>query len=148
MKILKYILSLSLIAITAGCCIGSRARVKETHVVASGYHVTYYSDEVVTNVTSYGTYKYNKSIAYTTSYVGGPWEGSFIYPATRQTLNALSLYSYSSAASGDYMLALPTLCVYPIVLIELPIQFCLDTLLIPYDMWNVPHPPEGYKQRK
>ncbi len=46
------------------------------------------------------------------------------------------------------MLALPTLCVYPIVLIELPIQFCLDTLLIPYDMWNVPHPPDGYKQMK
>ena len=144
MKILKYVLSLSIITITAGCCIECRNRVKATHVVGSGYHVTYYSDEVVTN----GMYKYNKSIAYATSYVGGPWEGSFIYPATRQTLNALSLYSYSSAASGEYMLALPTLCVYPIVLIELPIQFCLDTLLIPYDLWNVPNPPEGYKLLK
>lgn len=144
MKMLKRILCISLILMAAGCCIECRNRVKETHVVGSGYHVTYCSDEIVTN----GIYKYKKSISYTTSYVGGPWEGSFIYPATRQTLNALSLYSYSSAASGEYMLALPTLCVYPIILIELPIQFCLDTLLIPYDLWNVPDPPEGYKLLK
>ena len=144
MKILKFIAVFFLAAVTGSCCVGSRNKVRETHVVASGYHVTYYSDEVVTN----GIYKYNKSIAYTTSYVGGPWEGSFIYPATRQTLNALSLYSYSSAASGDYMLAFPTLCAYPIVLVELPLQFCLDTILIPDDLWNVPNPPEGYKRRE
>lgn len=155
LTLLKQLFAFALIAgMIAGCCIGSRNMVKETHVLTSGYNVCYTNGEKeVSAIWHYndGTAKTNycnKSIYYTTSYVGGPWSGSFLYPATRQTLNALSLYSYSSAASGDYMLGLPTLCVYPIVLVELPIQFCLDTVLIPFDIINQPNPPDGYVRRK
>lgn len=153
-RLLQFLVCTLFLAVTGGCCIGSRNLVKETHVLTSGYNVCYTNGEqTVSYVSTYydGTKKTNytaKAIYYTTSYVGGPWQGSFLYPATRQTLNALSLYSYSSAASGDYMLGLPTLCIYPVVLIELPVQFVLDTVLIPYDLINQPHPPEGYVRRK
>lgn len=76
----------------------------------------------------------------------GPWQDSEIYPATRYTLNALSFYSYSSAASGDYMLSGYVLIGYPVVLVELPIQVVLDTVLLPWDLIAAPTTPEGYKK--
>ena len=65
---------------------------------------------------------------------------------TRYVLNILSGWSYSSAASGNYMNNLITLPTYPIYIVELPIQLALDTVLIPFDWLNTPSCPEGYQK--
>ena len=93
-----------------------------------------------------GSYRYAESQYRRCSYTCGPWEGSDIYPATRYCLNILSGWSYSPAAAGHYMNNLITLPTYPIYIIELPIQFCLDTILLPFDIWNTPKVPEGYQK--
>lgn len=131
-----------------GCCIINRNICEETPpCIQSGFYECY-TNGVYKEVTGlWGTSLKQGTIYYRTSYVGGPYEGSHIYPSTRHVLNMLSLYSYSSAASGAYMLIGPTLLIYPFVLCELPIQFTLDTILIPFDLYNSPNPPEGYKKR-
>lgn len=133
---MKALLLLS-IALLSGCMISSRRIAGDTDEpqhLQTWYYATYTND--------------TERIFRKCSYVGGPFKDSTIYPATRQTLNALSLYSYSSAASGDYMLILPTLICYPFVVCNLPIQFCLDTVLIPWDLYNVPEVPEGFERWK
>lgn len=127
------------IALLSGCMISSRRIAgdnDEPQRLQSGYYAVYTN----TNDT--------ERIFRKCSYSGGPFKDSTIYPATRRTLNVLSLYSYSSAASGAYMLIGPTLFVYPFVMCNLPIQFCLDTVLIPWDLYNVPEVPEGFERWK
>lgn len=132
---MKALLLLS-IALLSGCTISSR-RIddgSDIRVLSSGYYAAYTNGQ--------------ETIYRKCSYVDGPFKNSTIYPATRVTLNMLSLYSYSSAASGDYMLIPTTLVFYPVVLVNLPIQFTLDTVLIPWDIYNVPKVPDGFKRRK
>lgn len=127
------------IALLSGCMISSRriaGNNDEPQRLQSGYYAVY------TNTN--GTERIFRKC----SYVGGPFKDSTIYPATRRTLNVLSLYSYSSAASGAYMLIPPTLVFYPFIVCNLPIQFCLDTVLIPWDLYNVPEVPEGFERWK
>ena len=138
---------LLIVSVCCGCCIVNRNICEETQRLQTGYYECY-TNGVYREVTGlWGTSLKQGTIYYRTSYVGGPYEGAHIYPATRDVLNMLSLYSYSSAASGAYMLIGPTLVIYPFVLCELPIQFVLDTILIPFDLYNTPNPPEGYKKR-
>lgn len=151
-KFIFWSLTILMLLIGAGCCIDSRNMVvKDVHVLTSGYYVCYTNGEMVASghwIYNDGTVKtnfVNKSIYYKTSYVGGPWAGSFIYPATRNVLNHASFMSYSSAASGAYMENIINLPCYPIILLQIPIQFCLDTVLLPFDLINRPHPPEGYE---
>lgn len=125
------------IALLSGCMISSRRIAgdnDEPQRLQSGYYAIYTNGD--------------ERIFRKCSYVGGPFKDSTIYPATRNTLNVLSLYSYSSSASGAYMLIPPTLVVYPLVMCNLPIQFCLDTVLIPWDLYNVPEVPEGFERWK
>lgn len=136
-----------IVSVCSGCCISTRNICEKTQILQTGYYECY-TNGVYRQVTGlWGTSLKQGTIYYKTSYVGGPYEGAHVYPATRHVLNMLSLYSYSSAASGDYMLIGPTLVIYPFVLCELPIQFVLDTILIPFDLYNTPNPPEGYKKR-
>ena len=131
-----------LLASMSGCCIMARriADNEDVHVLQSGYYHTY------TNGTFHGEppWQYANSIHRACSYTGGPWAGSDIYPATRLVLNHASFMSYSSAASGDYMINIINLPCYPIILVEIPIQFCLDTVLLPFDLLNRPTTPEGW----
>lgn len=154
---LKYFCAVALSVISVGCCIGSRSWKFDKEITgyvlpASGtYH--WYTNGLTKTETRWNSY-YGSNVTYRTidqvykycSNANGPWKDSEIYPATRQTLNALSFMSYSSPASGDYMLGIVILPCYPIVLIELPIQFVLDTVLIPLDLWMAPTTPEGYKK--
>jgi uncharacterized protein YceK len=133
---MKALLLLS-IALLSGCMISSRriaGNNDEPQRLQSGYYAVYTND--------------TERIFRKCSYTGGPFKDSTIYPATRRTLNVLSLYSYSSAASGAYMLIPPTLVFYPFVMCNLPIQFCLDTVLVPWDLYNVPEVPEGFERWK
>ena len=129
-----------LACLMSGCCIESRRVFERTRTVRSGNYVCY--RPIKADPKDYSQYQYFKC-----SYRQGPWKGSAIYPGTRMALNAASLYSYSSAASGDYMMGFPTLCVYPIVLCSIPINFCIDTLVLPWDIYNAPVAPEGYIER-
>lgn len=129
-----------------GCCIASRQICfdKEItgHVLPATGTYRCYTNGMVRTV---GNYTYPKDPIYKyCSYNLGPWYGSDIYPATRMTLNALSGWTYSPACSGDYMNNIITLPLYPLVVCELPIQFVLDTVLIPFDLLNAPTVPEGY----
>ena len=151
-KYFLYFTLLLLAAISAGCCIMSRNIVTKTKVLKSDYYIGYTNG--VMHVFSYlidenGNeipYTYvPESIYYKTSYMGGPYRGSLIYPATRNVLNILSMWSYSSAAGGDYMNNIVTLPTYPLYIVELPIQLVLDTVLLPFDLLNQPRPPEGYQ---
>jgi len=155
-KILKFLSVLFLIFVSGGCCISCRSWTIDKEITgnclpASGtYH--YYTNglmkaytyrdwktgELKEGLTKDCVYKY-------CSNANGPWKGSEIYPATRYVLNGLSFFSYSSAASGDYMLGGLVLLTYPIWLIELPVQFVLDTVLLPWDVIAAPTCPEGYK---
>ena len=141
----KILASLLLFAMAAGCCIEARriAGTEDLHVLQSSYYRTYTNGQQrVSNGYSYPVAQYR-----TSSYVGGPYAYSRIYPATRLVLNHASFMSYSSAASGDYMINIINLPCYPIILIQIPIQFCLDTILIPWDLYNTPKCPEGYQER-
>lgn len=141
---MRYVFAAILAAVSAGCCIVAREWVddKEIHVIQSGYHHSY------TNGMYHGKppWVYADTICKKCSYTGGPWAGSDIYPATRLVLNHASLMSYSSAASGDYMANIFNIPFYPIVLCQIPVQLCLDTMLLPFDLWNRPTCPEGYRQ--
>lgn len=153
MKYVKYAVSFVLLCVSAGCCIGSRSwkidKEITGHVLpASGTYHCYTNGEMkVCGHYQDGSpymapickYKYCSNTT-------GPWAGSDIYPATRSVLNALSFMSYSSAASGDYMLNIVILPCYPVVLVELPIQIVLDTILLPWDIIAAPTTPEGYKK--
>lgn len=140
----KLFASLILLA-TAGCCIESRriAGTENVRVLQSGYYRAYTNGQQRV----FGNYTYPVSQYRTSSYVGGPYAHSRIYPATRLVLNHASLMSYSSAESGDYMVNIINIPCYPIILIQIPIQFCLDTILIPWDLYNTPKCPEGYQER-
>lgn len=130
-------LLLLFIVLLSGCMISSRriaGNNDEPQRLQSGYYAVY------TN----GTERIFRKCSYT----GGPFKDATIYPATRVTLNMLSLYSYSSAASGSYMLIGPTLTIYPLVMCNFAIQFCLDTVLIPWDLYNVPEVPKGFERWK
>jgi len=145
LKILFYSFTLLMTVVTVGCCIDSRRLVdnKEINVLTSGYYRVYTNGQVRAGYiqgTSYPVCQYRKC-----SYTGGPFANSDIYPATRNVLNHASLMSYSSAASGAYMENLINLPCYPIILIQIPIQFCIDTVLIPWDLFNTPKVPEGYQ---
>lgn len=140
------LITLMSLAIT-GCMISSRTfgnrNSKDLYILPGGRYHMY--TNINYNASFPHNYQTNRYCMYlSSSYSRGPWEGSDIYPASRECLNALSLYSYSEAASGDYMLIGPTLLVYPFVLIDLPIQFVLDTILLPYDLYNIAIPPENY----
>ena len=139
-----YLTALVMTIVGIGCCIDSRRIVdnQDLHVLKSGYYRCYTNGQ--TRVGSLG-YKYNVAVFLKCSYTGGPWANSDIYPATRNVLNHASFMEYSSAASGAYMENMINLPFYPIIIIQIPIQFCLDTLLIPWDLYNVPKPPEGYQ---
>lgn len=142
---MKKLLASLLLLATAGCCIASRriAGTEDIRVLQTGYYRDYTNGQQRVN----GIYSYPVSQYRTSSYVGGPFAKSRIYPATRLVLNHASLMSYSSAASGDYMLNIINLPCYPFILIQIPIQFCLDTILIPWDLYNTPECPEGYQER-
>lgn len=142
---MKKLLASLLLLATAGCCIESRriAGTEDIRVLQSGYYRVYTNGQQRVN----GSYRYPVAEYRTSSYVGGPYAYSRIYPATRNVLNHASFMSYSSAASGDYMLNIINLPCYPIILIQIPIQFCLDTILIPWDLYNTPKCPEGYQER-
>lgn len=151
--LLKYLAITAMIAISAGCCINCRSWKIDKEITghclpASGtYH--YYTNGQMRVCGKYANgnpvltpvckYKY-------CSNANGPWAGSEIYPATRFVLNGLSGFSYSSAASGDYMMCGVVLVTYPFWLVELPIQFVLDTVLLPWDLIAAPTTPEGYKK--
>ena len=150
MKSMKmWLIAVFLTIIGVGCCISSRNIVRETRTCVSGYYMCYtngvvrpYAYNIDQNgVTNYVWYTH-ESICYRTSYSGGPYPKSSIYPATRCVLNILSGWSYLPDA---YMCNLYTLPTYPIYLIELPIQLVLDTVLIPFDLLNTPNPPKGYE---
>ena len=145
-KMLKWLCATVLTVITVGCCIDSRriAFDREPDRLQSGYY--HYYTNGLTEVVGFYSYPV-KPIYKVCSYTGGPWRGSDIYPATRNVLNHASFMSYSSAASGDYMLNIINLPFYPVILIEIPIQFCLDTILIPWDLLNAPSTPEGYSKQ-
>lgn len=156
MKLLGKILVVITMLGAAGCCISSRSwridkEIPRYTPVGSGTYVTYASIETKTETVKYydgrtETREVPKDyILKYCNYHTGPWEGSDIYPATRLTLNALSGWSYSSPASGDYMLNIVTVPLYPLVLCNLPIQFVLDTVLLPWDLISAPTCPEGYK---
>ena len=142
-----------LLLAASGCCILSRNISGPTRVVTSDFYHSYTNGNIVVSmwvIDKDGNkipYSYhNECICYKTSYVGGPWRGSDLYPGTRYVLNILSGWSYSSAASGNYMNNLITLPTYPIYIVELPIQLALDTVLIPFDWLNTPSCPEGYQK--
>ena len=145
--LLKLLATLTAICTLSGCCYMSRNLCKELppgRGLTSDYYVTYTNGVTKTQ----GTYTYDVyPHYYVSSYVGGPYKGAILYPATRNVLNILSGWSYSSAASGNYMLNLITLPTYPIYIVELPIQTVLDTVLIPFDLINTPNPPEGYSRK-
>lgn len=164
-KMIKCISLAFLTGILSGCCICSRSwkfdKEITGHVLpASGtYH--YYTNGVYRaemhefvgyNRETGGYYTTNKLVMVQgevykyCSNSNGPWKDSELYPATRLTLNALSFMSYSSAASGDYMLGIVIIPCYPFILCELPVQFVLDTVLIPLDWWMAPTTPTGYKK--
>lgn len=132
-----------LVVLASGCCIDCRSKFEETHILRSGNYVCY-KPIVSTNDAehAYRDYKY-----FNCSYRQGPWAGSAIYPGTRMVLNYASLFSYSSPASGDYMMGPVILMGYPIVLCSIPIQFCIDTVMLPWDIYNAPVAPEGYIER-
>lgn len=156
-KLLISSIALALAIITGGCCINCRSWKIDKEITgnvlpASGtYH--YYTNgckkafmyrdwqtgEMKQGLTEDRIYKY-------CSNANGPWKGSEIYPATRYVLNGLSFFSYSSAASGDYMMGGFVLVTYPFWLVELPIQCVLDTVLLPWDLIAAPTTPEGYKK--
>ena len=140
---LKLLTILTALITAGGCCLDARRTFEETRVLRSGHYVCY-KPIVNTNdaKNAYRDYRY-----FNCSYRQGPWAGSAIYPGTRMVLNMASFFSYSSAASGDYMMGPFVLAVYPIVLCGIPVQFCIDTLVLPYDIYNAPHPPEGYIER-
>lgn len=144
--ILFFTASCFAVGINCGCCICSRSlsfdSEVEGHVLPpTGFYRAYTNGHVVVK----GIYSYPKDPIYKhCSYNLGPWKGSDFYPATRMTLNALAGWTYSPACSGDYMNNLITLPLYPLVVCELPIQFVLDTVLIPFDFLNAPTSPEGY----
>lgn len=156
LKALQYIAIILLALVTAGCCINCRSWKIDKEITgrvlpASGtYH--YYTNGLMKTETWYSSY-YGSNVTHKVpdtkykycSNANGPWAGSEIYPATRFVLNGLSFMSYSSPASGDYMLNIVILPTYPIWLIELPIQFVLDTILLPWDLIAAPTVPEGYK---
>lgn len=156
-KLLKWFLVIVLAVVSGGCCICCRSWKFDKEITgyvlpASGtYHYytngqmkasTYYDYTCHSNVTHMVKdckYKY-------CSNANGPWAGSEIYPATRFVLNALTFMSYSSAASGDYMLGIVILPTYPLWIVGLPIQFVLDTVLLPVDLLMAPTTPEGYEK--
>lgn len=135
----------------SGCFIASRQLVvKNPRSVASDHYCVYTNGQLEARIDHYyngrvETNYVNKTLYYSTSYVGGPYRGSFLYPGTRLDLNILSGWSYSSAASGNYMLNLFTIPTYPLYIVALPVEFVLDTLLIPFDLINQPHPSDDWK---
>lgn len=162
---LKYFCAFALSVISVGCCICSRSWKFDKEITghwlpASGTYHWYTNGVYRAEMHKFVCYDHETGVYYTTnklvmvqgevhkycSNANGPWAGSEIYPATRFVLNALTFMSYSSAASGDYMLGTVILPTYPLWLIELPIQFVLDTVLIPLDLWMAPTTPEGYKK--
>jgi len=156
-KILKILAITALVSLSGGCCICCRSWKIDKEITghclpASGtYHYytnglqkaytyrDYQTGEMKEGLTTDCVYKY-------CSNANGPWAGSEIYPATRFVLNGLSLFSYSSAASGDYMMGGFVLVTYPFWLVELPVQFVLDTVLLPWDLIAAPTTPDGYKK--
>lgn len=142
---MKKLLVSLLLLVSAGCCIESRriAGTEDLRVLQSSYYRTYTNGQYRVN----GIYSYPDAQYRASSYVGGPYAHSRIYPATRKVLNHASFMSYSDPASGDYMINIINLPCYPIILIQIPIQFCLDTILIPWDLYNTPKCPEGYQER-
>lgn len=140
----KLFASLLLLA-AAGCCIESRriAGTEDLRVLQTGYYRAYTNGQYRVS----GSYRYPIAQYRASSYVGGPYAHSRIYPATRKVLNHASFMSYSGPESGDYMINIINLPCYPIILIQIPIQFCLDTILIPWDLYNTPKCPEGYQER-
>ena len=140
-----YVIIAVMMLAEVGCCITSRRIVnnEDIRVLTSGYYRVYTNGQVRAGIIQGTTYleaQYRKC-----SYTGGPFANSDIYPATRNVLNHASLMSYSSAASGAYMENLINIPCYPIILIQIPIQFCIDTVLIPWDLFNTPKVPEGYQ---
>lgn len=142
-------------AVSIGCCIGSRSWKVNKEIdgyilpCSGSYH--YYTNGLTKTVQlkhwktgEIYTIQQTDCIYKYCSNANGPFAGSDIYPATRSVLNALSFFSYSGAASGDYMLGVIVLPCYPIVLCELPIQIILDTVLLPYDLIAAPTTPKGY----
>lgn len=155
---MKIVAAFALACMAIGCCIESRSWKIDKEVprgtpLRTGLYCSFTNGEMVATRSwrSYdgktGTYYSPKTIDKFCCYANGPWANSDIYPATRHTLNALSGWSYSSAASGNYMLNIVTLPCYPLVLVNLPIQFVLDTVLMPYDLIAAPTAPEGYRRR-
>lgn len=162
---IKCIVAAIMATVACGCCISSRSwkidkEITGYRLPASGMYATYVSDEPVyvdvptavkdgdLSIAVLRKIKMNARVYKYCSYHNGPFAGSDIYPGTRMTLNALSGWSYSSAASGDYMMNVITIPLYPIVLCNLPVQFVLDTILLPYDLIAAPTCPDGYTLRE
>lgn len=153
MKTIKYISAIILSVVSIGCCIECRSwkidKEITGHILPPSGTYHYYTNG---EMRVCGRYKDGSPyMAPVCKYkhcsnANGPWAGSDIYPATRATLNALSGMSYSSPASGDYMMNIVILPCYPIVLCELPIQLVLDTVLLSWDLIAAPTTPEGYKK--
>ena len=129
-----------LVAVASGCCIDCRSKFEETHILRSDNYVCFKPINAEPG-------NYNDYLYYNCNYRGGPWRGCSVYPGTRMVLNYASLFSYSSPASGDYMMGPVILMGYPIVLCSIPIQFCIDTVMLPWDIYNAPVAPEGYIER-
>lgn len=151
--VLLVIAAVFLSVVSGGCCICCRRwsdSGKETLILTTGQYRAYTNGQMKVA----GHYKDGKpylvedTIYKICSNSNGPFRDSDVYPATRNTLNALSLYRYSGEADGDYMFVLPTLIIYPIVLVELPIQLVLDTVLLPWDLYVAPKAPEGYRRAR
>lgn len=147
MKALKTIIVVLVAIVVVGCCIDSRRICRESgRTVQSDHYCVYTNDvlEAYTNV--YGKLSYRAQTKYyTVSYNGGPFRGSILYPGTREDLNILALWSYSSAASGNYMNNIITMPLYPLFIVALPIEFVIDTVLIPWDLYNSPQPTSEWK---
>lgn len=152
-RILIIVAAVILSVVSGGCCICCRRWTdsgKETNVLTSGQYRAYTNGQmkVAGHYKDGSPYLVKDTIYKVCSNSNGPFRDSDVYPATRNTLNALSLYSYSRAEAGDYMMILPTLIIYPIVLCELPIQLVLDTVLLPWDAIVAPKAPEGYRKAR